>query len=432
MTGSLALVNATIVDARGTRRADLRIQDGLISAVGDRVDADTVIDVDGLVVVPGFVDLHTHFREPGSEEAETVTTGSRSAALGGFTACIAMPDTDPVADSVAVVAQLRDLAAGALCEVVPAATVTVDRAGTVLAPMAELVRAGIRLFSDAGTGVQDPRMMRTALDYARGLGHLGGGDDIVLAQHAEVEALAAGGVVHEGDWSSILGLPGRPGAAETAQVARDLALAELTGGRVHFQRVSTAGAVTAIRAAKERGVSVTAEATPHHLVLDHAELVSFDAALRTEPPLRTPEDTAAIRAALLDGTIDAIATDHSPHTRQQKERPFASAPAGTIGLETAFAVANTELGADIEHLVALLSHNPARIAGIADRHGGPIEVGRPANLTVLDLDEEWTISGGMSASRSENSIFEGRRVRGRVRHTFWNGTVMVKDGVAQR
>jgi len=429
---STVITDATIVDADGTRRADLLLRDGRIADLGDRLDGETVVEADGLVVTPGFVDLHTHLREPGDEEAETVQTASRGAALGGYTACVAMPDTVPPVDGPGVVQQLHDAARDALCEIVSAAAVTVGRSGEELAPMAELVRGGVRVFSDGGSGLQDPRLMRTALEYARGLRHLADGFEIVIAQPGEDDRLAAEGVMHEGQWSSMLGVPGRPAEAEELMVMRDIALARLTGGRVHFQRVSTSGAVAMIRAAKEAGLPVTAEATPHHLTFDHSACQTFDPVFKVDPPLRTPDDVAAVKEGLLDGTIDAIATDHAPHTRQRKDRPFAEAPSGVLGLETAFAVAHTELGADIEQLVRLLSLNPARIAGVDDRHGGTVAVGRPANLTVLDLDEEWTITGAATVSRSTNTPYVGRTVRGRVRHTFWNGEHVVRDCEAQR
>lgn len=429
---SIAITNATLVDAAGTRRADLLIQNGVVAEVGEKLDGDTVIDADGLVVTPGFVDLHAHLREPGDEEAETIQTGSRGAALGGYTAIVAMPNTQPTIDSLAVVRQIHDLSIDALCEVVPSAAITVGREGEALTPMAELVRAGVRIFTDDGHGVQSPRMMRTALEYASGLSHLADRFDIVLAQHCEVDDLSAGGVMHEGDWSSRLGMPGQPAEAEELMVMRDVALARLTGARVHFQHLSTARSVEMVRAAKAEGLPVTAEATTHHLTLDHSACSSFDTVYKVHPPLRTADDVAAVRAGLLDGTIDAIATDHAPHTRQAKERPFLDAPPGMLGLETAFAVANTELGADIETLVELLSINPARIAGIDDRHGGTIEAGRPANLALIDLDHEWTITGAAMASRSSNTPYEGRTVRGRVRHTIWNGDLVVTDGEATR
>ena len=428
----LVLTNGTLVDGDGTRRADLRISDGLITDIGDHLDGATVIDADGLIVAPGFVDLHADLGEPGGEEAETIQTGSRSAALGGYTAVVAMPATEPPADSLAVINQIHDLARDALCEIVPSGTVTVGRHGEMLSPMAELVRAGVRMFTDAISGVQNDRLMRTALEYASGLTHLADGLDVVVAQPGAVESLTAGGVMHEGEWSSRLGMPGQPAEAEELMVMRDIALARLTGGRVHFQHVTTAGSVDMIRAAKAAGLAVTAEATPHHLCLDHSACSSFDPVFKVMPPLRTIADTAAVRAGLLDGTIDAIATDHSPRTRQDKERPFLDAPPGVIGLETAFAVANTELGADIETLVQLLSTNPARIAGIGDRHGGVIAVGRPANLAIIDLDHEWTITAAAMASRSANTPCEGRTVRGKVRHTIWNGDHVVNMGEATR
>ena len=320
----------------------------------------------------------------------------------------------------------------ALCEVLQAAAITVGRDGEALSPMAELVRCGVRMFTDDGDGVQDARVMRTALEYAKGLSHLADGFDVVLAQHCEVDALSAGGAMHEGDWSSRLGIPGQPAEAEELMIARDIALARLTGGRVHFQHVTTARGVDLIRAAKAEGLAVTAEATPHHLCLDHSACAGFDTVFKVNPPLRTAADVAAIRAGLLDGTIDAIATDHAPHTRQAKERPFLDAPPGMLGVETAFAIANTELSTDIETLVRLLSINPAKIAGVDDRHGGPIEAGRAANLALIDLDHEWTITGAAMASRSTNTPFEGRSVRGRVRHTIWNGDHVVNMGEATR
>ena len=426
----LVLTNGTLVD--GDTGADLRISDGLITDIGDHLDGAAEIGADGLIVAPGFVDLHADLGEPGDEEAETIQTGSRSAALGGYTAVVAMPATEPPADSLAVINQIHDLGRDALCEIVPSGTVTVGRHGEMLSPMAELVRAGVRMFTDAISGVQNDRLMRTALEYASGLTHLADGLDVVVAQPGAVESLAAGGVMHEGEWSSRLGMPGQPAEAEELMVMRDIALARLTGGRVHFQHVTTASSVDMIRAAKAAGLAVTAEATPHHLCLDHSACSSFDPVFKVMPPLRTIADTAAVRAGLLDGTIDAIATDHSPRTRQDKERPFLDAPPGVIGLETAFAVANTELGADIETLVQLLSTNPARIAGIGDRHGGVIAVGRPANLAIIDLDHEWTITAAAMASRSANTPFEGRTVRGKVRHTIWNGDHVVNMGEATR
>jgi dihydroorotase len=280
--------------------------------------------------------------------------------------------------------------------------------------------------------VQDARLMRRALEYASGLTPFAGGRTVTLAQHCEVKALADGGYLHEGAWSSTLGIPGQPSEAESLMVARDIALAKRTGARVHFQHLSCADSVALVRAAKAAGLPVTAEATPHHFCLTDACCASYDTVFKVHPPLRTDADVAAIREGLLDGTIDAIATDHAPHTAQDKELPFDQASPGMLGLETAFALANTELGLPIERLLALLSWQPAAIAGIGDRHGCAIVAGAPANLAVIDPNLEWIVRGNAMASRSRNTPFEGRTVRGRVRHTILSGDVVVDGGEVQR
>ncbi|HET9541984.1 MAG TPA: dihydroorotase, partial [Acidimicrobiales bacterium] len=310
----LVIRGGTVVDADGSRRADVAVADGVIVAVGDGLSGGRELDAGGCIVGPGLVDLHAHLREPGKEEAETVETGARAAARGGFTAVVAMPNTTPAIDSASVVREVQALARDALCAVHPAAALTVGRAGEALTPMAELADLGVRLFTDDGNGVQDDRLMRRAMEYATGLAH-----DVVLAQHCEVEALAEGGHMHEGAWSSRLGIPGIPAAAEELMVARDLALARLTGARVHFQHMSTAGSVELIRRAKDDGVRVTAEVAPHHLTLTDAEVAAFDAVFKVNPPLREQSDVDAVRAGLIDGTLDAVATDHAPHTQEDKE-----------------------------------------------------------------------------------------------------------------
>ena len=430
---TLAIKGGTVIDADGSRRADVVIgDDGRILAVEAGLDGDRSLDASGCVVAPGFVDLHVHLRQPGHEEAETIEAGARGAALGGFTAVVAMPNTNPTIDSAAVVREVQELAAGVACDVFPSAAITVGRQGEALAPMAELARLGVRIFTDDGSGVQNDRVMRAALEYAGSLTHLTGGQPLVLAQHCEVEALAKGGVMHEGEWSSLLGMPGQPAEAEELMVMRDIALTRLTGTRIHFQHLSTAGSVAMVRAAKQAGLAVTAEATTHHFTLDHSSCAGFDSVFKVHPPLRTAEDLTAIKVGLADGTIDAIATDHAPHTAQDKDRPFGEAPPGMIGLETAFALANTELDLPIEQLIGLLSWRPAAIAGIADLHGGPIAEGSPANITVLDPEAEWTVSGDGMASRSTNTPYEGRRLRGRVRHTVLHGEPVVVDHAAVR
>ncbi len=377
-------------------------------------------------MLPGLVDLHTHLREPGGEDAETVLTGSRCAVRGGFTAVVAMPNTSPAIDSAAVVRQVLALGEDALCEVATSAAITVGRAGEVLAPMGELVDEGVRLFTDDGTGVQDGRLMRRALEYGAGLG-------VTLMQHCEDSALAAGGHMHEGAWSARLGIAGQPAEAEELMVQRDLALARLTGAKMHFQHLSTERSVAMVRAAKAEGLPVTAEATPHHLVLTDACCAGYDPVFKVNPPLRTAADVAAVRAGLLDGTIDAIATDHAPHPSQTKERPFDEAPPGMLNLETALAVVHTELGdaLGLEGIVAAMSTRPAAIAGLPGQ-GGPIEVGRVANLCVFDPTETWTVDPDDSESRSRNTPWAGRHLTGRVRHTIVSGEAVLVDGSVTR
>ena len=431
------LRGGTVVDQHGSQAADVVVDDltGTVLEVGPSgsvgADADRELDAGSCHVAPGFVDLNVHLCEPGDEAAETIESGSRAAARGGYTAIVAMPDTDPVVDSAAVVSEVLALSKTALCEIVPAATVTVGRDGTALAPLGELADLGVRLFSDAGRSVQDAAVVRNALDYAAGVGERAGAR-LRLAQACRLEALADAAVMNEGEWSARLGLPGQPAAAEELMVARDLALARLTGSWVHLQQISTAGSVGLIREAKAAQVPVTAEVSPHHLVLDESACATFDTNTKVQPPLRTRADMEALRAAVLDGTIDAIATDHRPHTVDVKEQPFDEAPSGIVGLETALAVLLTDLDAPFEAILPALSWQPAEIAAIGDRHGGPIEPGRPANLIVVDPTAEWTVDPGRSASRSANTPFAGRTLVGRVRHTIHGGEAVIIDGEATR
>jgi dihydroorotase len=423
---TLVLKNGTVVDATGTKKkTDVGIADGVIVQVAAGLEGNTVIDATGCIIGPGLVDLHTHLREPGREEAETVESGSRAAALGGYTAVVAMPNTEPAIDSAAVVRQVLDLGAKALVDVRVAGAITVGRAGTQLAPLAEMAELGVRLFTDDGSGVQDTRLMRRALEYASALG-------VTLAQHCEDSALAAGGHMHEGEWSSRLGIPGVPAEAEELMVARDIALARLTGSPVHFLHLSTRRSVELVRDAKARGVPVTAEAAPHHFTLTHEATKDYDPTFKVNPPLRTDDDVAAVKEGLADGTIDAIATDHAPHSQEAKEAPFDEAPPGMLGLETALALALTELELPIERVLALLSWNPARIAGIEVEHGGPVAEGRPANLVVIDPATTWNVDPSRSASRSRNNPYAGRVLTGQVRHTILRGELTVRDGEAQR
>ncbi|NNE72176.1 MAG: dihydroorotase [Acidimicrobiales bacterium] len=432
----IIIKNGRVIDATGDRTADVIVDDaGAIAEVGADLATPagaTELDAAGCIVAPGFVDLHAHLRQPGREDAETIETGARGAALGGFTAIVAMPNTAPCMDSAAVIREVLDLGATAMCEVVPSAAITVGRDGEALSPMAELAGLGVRIFTDDGTGVQDDRLMKRALEYSVGLAPATGGAPVTLAQHCEVTSLSAGGCMHEGEWSSKLGIPGQPAEAEELMVQRDIALSRATGARVHFQHMSTGRSVQLIRDAKAEGLPVTAEATTHHFTLTDAECASYDPVFKVHPPLRTEADVQAVKRGLADGTIDAIATDHAPHTQSDKELPFDQAPPGMLGLESALGLALTELDLDIAQILALLSWNPARIAGIDDRHGGPIEPGRRANIAVLDPDHEWTITGEAMASRSANCPYEGKTVKGKVRHTVYEGELVVIDQEAQR
>ena len=424
-TPSIVIKGGRIVDATGERTGDVVVVDGRVAAVGEDLSADRILDAAGCIVAPGLVDVHTHLREPGKEEAETVETGARGAALGGYTAIVAMPNTTPAIDSAAVVRQVLDLGRAAPCDVHTSGAITVGRAGEQLAPMAEMAELGVKLFTDDGAGVQDNRLMRRAMEYAAGL-------EVVLAQHCEDDALCGGGHMHEGEWSARLGIPGQPAEAEELMVMRDIALARLTGCRIHFQHMSTARSVAMIRDALAAGLPVTAEATTHHFTLTHAECASYDPVFKVNPPLRTAEDVAAVRAGLADGTIAVIATDHAPHAAETKELPFDQAPPGMLGLETALALALTELDLPIQQVLAALSWSPAKVVGIDDTHGRPIAEGEPANLCVIDPEATWTVRGAAMASRSTNTPYEGRELQGRVRHTLLFGEPVVIAGEAQR
>lgn len=429
----------TVVDATGARRADVLVEDGVVRAVGEGIETPsgaTVLDAGGALVSPGLVDLHTHLRQPGREEAETVESGSRAAALGGFTAVVAMPNTDPPIDNAAVVSEVLDLGRRAMCQVAVAGAITVGRAGERLAPMGELAALGVRLFTDDGAGVQDAGVMRRALEYAHGLG-------VTLGQHCELDALAAGGHMHEGAWSSRLGVPGVPAEAEEIMVARDIALARMTGGRVHFLHLSTARSLRLVAAAKAEGLAVTAEVTPHHLTFTDASLAGYESVFKVNPPLRTDADVAALREACASGTVDAVATDHAPHPPEAKDAPLADAPAGMLGLETSLAATMAALVGDeggaamtAADVLALLSWRPAAVAGLAPDaggdQGGPIAPGSAANLCVFDPATTWEVDPARLASRSRNTPWAGRVLTGGVRHTVYRGEPVVIAGEAQR
>ena len=426
MSKSVVIKGGTILNQNGELRADVRIENERIVEIGTNLDADIKLDASGCIVTSGFVDLHAHLREPGKEEAETIETGSRAGALGGYTALVAMPNTDPPQDSVAVIDFVREQGKRAgLVDVIPSGCITLGRQGETLAPMAELSQAGVNFFTDDGFGVQDASLMRRALEYARGLG-------VTLAQHCEVAELTKGAVMSECQCCTDLGLPGWPAIAEELMVFRDIELVRITGATMHFLHLSTARSVELVRAAKRDGLPITAEVTPHHLSLTQELLSSYDPVYKVNPPLRSSDDIRALKNGLLDGTIDAIATDHAPHPRRDKEMSLDMAPPGMLGLETALGVVLALGDLEIKDAVALLSWNPARIARVDSAHGRPISASEPANICVFDPEVSWSVDLQRLASKSINSPYVGRTLRGKVRHTIFKGTPTVIDGQAQR
>jgi dihydroorotase len=412
------------VSVLGAAPTDLLLRDGLICP--DKSDKHAeVIDAAGLVALPGLVDLHTHLREPGREDAETVETGSRAAALGGYTAVCAMANTSPVADTAGVVEQVWRLGREAgLVDVQPIGAVTVGLAGKQMAELGAMATsaANVRIFSDDGHCVADPRLMRRALEYVKAF-------DGVIAQHAEEPRLTEGAQMHEGEVSTRLGLTGWPAVAEEAIIARDVLLAEHVGSRLHVCHVSTAGSVEVLRQAKARGVRVTAEVTPHHLLLTDELAASYDPVYKVNPPLRTAKDVEALRAALIEGVIDIVATDHAPHALQDKECEWAYARPGMVGLETALPVVLSVLGEQWELIAERMSRTPARIAGLAG-HGNDLVAGAPANLTLVDPSARRVVDPGELASRSRNTPYAGLTLPGRIVATFLRGEPTVLSGKA--
>ncbi len=414
----------------GEDAADVLVADGVIAAIGADLEAPEdaeVIEADGCILLPGLVDLHTHLREPGGEEAETIETGTRAAALGGFTAVHAMANTDPVADTAGVVEQV--LARGAeagWCDVRPIGAVTVGLGGQSLAPLDAMAasRARVRVFSDDGKCVHDPVLMRRALEYVKTF-------DGVIAQHAQDPNLTEGSQMHEGVVSAQLGLAGWPAVAEESIIARDVLLAEHVGSRLHVCHLSTAGSVEIVRWAKQRGVDVTAEVTPHHLLLTDERARGYDATFKVNPPLRTEADVEAVRAGLADGTIDIVATDHAPHPRDAKDREWDVAAFGMTGLETALPVLQATM-VDTGRLswrdvARVLSETPSAIAR-DEQQGRPLAVGEPANLLVWDPRPTSVVVPEQQASRSTNSPYRGQELPGRNVLTLLRGRPTVRDG----
>ena len=402
--------------------ADVYLTDGKVAAVGSNIvgeEGTLVIPAAGKVVAPGLIDLHVHLREPGQEDQETVATGAMAAAAGGFTAVCAMPNTDPVVDNQGTVGFIVSQAQrAAKARVYPIGAISLGQRGEKLAEFGELVGAGAVAVSDDGKPVMSSHLMRTALEYARTFG-------IPVADHCEDLALAEGGAMHEGIVATRLGLKGIPAAAEEIMVARDIILAELTGGHVHLCHMSTRGSVELIRRAKERGIRVTAEATPHHFTLTHVACEGYNTNAKMNPPLREDADRDAIRQGLRDGTLDVIASDHAPHHYDAKEREFDDAPNGILGLETALGLAISELVEtglmSLSDLLLRMSTQPARIFNLP---GGSLSVGAPADVVVFDPKARWTVDPSRFHSRSRNTPFGGRSLTGRAEATIVRGRVV--------
>ncbi|MDX1511082.1 MAG: dihydroorotase [Nitriliruptorales bacterium] len=431
---ALLLKNGRVLDpASGTDAvADVRIVGEAVTEVGPGlpVDGADVLDCSGLWVTPGFVDLHTHLREPGFEEAEDVATGSAAAAAGGWTAICSMANTNPVCDSAAVAEMIwrRGQEVG-LVDVFVVGSITRGLAGETLTEFGELFasKAAVDAFSDDGKPVADALMMRRALQYARTF-------DAVIINHSEDPDLTTDAQMNEGQMSAVLGLPGWPHEAEEVMIARDLILAAGVGARLHVPHVSTAGAVALIRAAKERGVKVTAEVTPHHLVLDDRVVTDYDPRFKVNPPLRAEADVAALREALADGTIDAIATDHAPHPFEQKDQEWEHAPCGMLGLETALGVVVDDVVSpghlDLLTAIARLTTGPAKVRDVGS-HGHGLTAGRQANIAVHDPEANWQVRGTDLHSRAANTPFEGRTLSVRTVHTLLRGRFTLQDGKVQ-
>jgi len=415
----VVLSGGEIVTPDGLVSGDVRIESGVITEIGPGLDGAAVIECDGAWIGPGFVDLHTHLREPGQEWKEDIASGSAAAAAGGYTAVVAMPNTNPATDAGHLARFIADRGRQVgLVDVVPAGAVSLGRQGEHLAHLDDLWDAGVRIFTDDGDAVADAGLLRQAMDY---LAARGG----TIAQHAVDPDLAGGGSMHEGAVSSRLGMFAIPPQAEDVVIARDLQLAKLTGARYHVQHLSTAGAVEMIAAAKASGLAVTAEVTPHHLAFDDGAVAGTDPVFKMMPPLRSSDDRVALRNGLADGTIDAIATDHAPHAAHEKDVPFEDAPNGITGLEWAAAVVNTVAPLDAASFYARMSVAPARIAGLAD-HGRPVAVGNPGHLTVFDAAKQWVPE--RTASLSSNTPYLGMTLTGRVVATVFAGTITARDG----
>src|SRR5215510_13920091 len=421
----LLIANGYVIDPAQQMNAgrNVLIDEGRVVGLLDRSepapDDAHLLDATGLIVAPGFIDMHTHLREPGQEYKETVATGASAAVAGGWTSICAMPNTDPVNDNPAVTRFMIEQAQAAkLANVFPIGAITKGSKGTELAEMGEMKNAGIVAVSDDGRPVPTPAMMRRAMEYARGF-------DLTVVDHCQDQSLSAGGVMHEGRWSLILGLRGMPAAAEEVDVVRDCVLAKLTKAKVHIAHVSTRGALDAVRRAKQEGLDVTCEVTPHHWTLTDEAVAEYDTNTKMSPPLRSREHVDAVLEAMKDGTIDAIATDHAPHHSDEKALEFDQAPFGITGLETAVGLAFDLVHAgliDLERVVQMCSTNPARIFNLTDR--GSLKQNAHADVTLLDPNLEWVFDVNRSKSKSRNTPFHGRRMVGAAVATIVGGRIV--------
>ncbi|MFH1553226.1 MAG: dihydroorotase [Candidatus Omnitrophota bacterium] len=423
----ILIKNGRIIDPlqKIDKKGDVLIEKGKVVQIGGSIKANGAVTINaaGKIVAPGFVDMHAHLREPGREEVETIETGLRSAVYGGFTTVCAMPNTDPPCDGQAHVRFLLDRSLEVkLANILPIGTITKRREGKQIAEMGELKEAGCLALSDDGSPVEDAALLRRALEYASMV-------DLLVISHCEDKALAGDGVMHEGYWSTVLGLKPIPAEAESTIVERDIRLAELAGARIHIAHVSTAESVEIIRSAKKRGVNVTAEVTPHHFTLTDEDVKTFDTCMKVNPPLCSAEDVKALKRALADGTIDVIATDHAPHLENEKEKEFDYAPFGMIGLETALSLAVMKLvdegELDWTELIRKLSVNPSKILK-CDR--GTLKKGAVADIVIIDPEEEWIYSRESIKSRSSNSPFIGWKMKAAVTDVIVGGRIVLKDG----
>ncbi len=441
--GGKTLVGKPSGDSKTAVIQDILIDNGVIVEVGEVIafpPGAEVLDVQGCFVLPGFVDLHCHMREPGDEESETIHSASIAGANGGFCCVVAMPNTTPAIDGPDMVELIRSKSTSALIDVEVAGAISKAREGKALSEMNEMARLGVKIFTDDGCGVQDSRLMLSAMQYSLT-------SNSILAQHCEDSYLASGGHLHDGDVSSVLGVQGIPNEGEEAMAYRDILLAKKTGARLHLMHMSTQRVLEIVQQARDWGVDITCEVTPHHLSLTHESVKSLNPNLKVNPPLRTANDCHSLIEGLIKGQIDAIATDHAPHHPDKKDVPFEEASFGMLGLETAFSVVFTLLTQDkfpaspelikpssIDTIQALaiiqraMSETPSKIAGVEKRHGGPIEPGRVANLAIIDPSRCWTVAANKLASKSRNTPFDGIELVGKVVHTIAKGKLVVSDG----